>query len=114
MKKLKGGVSRTETNIEATKRQLGEWKKETASREYRADCFALMAKLGTISRQEYLEGMIELDAKYPDRGWRQAADELERYYFEQGLSLKEKRRPEETQVSQQLSEMIREIRERAV
>lgn len=70
-------------------KDIHQWKFQAASTKYVLESMAILNAAQTATRQEYLEMMLEMDGKYPGRGWRQVMDELHKFYFARGLSLKE-------------------------
>ena len=65
------------------------WKRKAAPTEYVEASLKLLNSAGKMTRQAYLEQFLEVEEKYPGRGWKEQMDELEAFYFKQGLSLKE-------------------------
>jgi hypothetical protein len=69
--------------------QIEKWKREMASPEYAAASFKILHAAGKVTRQEYLEMMLEMEEKYPGYGWREQMDELEAFYCKYNLALKD-------------------------
>jgi hypothetical protein len=60
--------------------QLDKWKRDAASPEYAAAAFKILNSAGKISRQKYLEAMLDMDLKFPGHGWGSQVDELAKFY----------------------------------
>ena len=69
--------------------EWGRWKREVADPVYYRAAMEVLNSAGKVTRQKYLEMLLEMEEKYPGRGWRQQMDELEAFCFKHGLALKE-------------------------
>ncbi len=67
--------------------QLERWKRDTAKPEYGLPAIKIWNSIGKVTRQEYLESMLEMEEKFPGRGWKEAVDDLEKFYFDNNLPL---------------------------
>jgi hypothetical protein len=67
--------------------QLDKWRRESAPPEYATQAFKILHSPGKITRQQYLELFLDMESKYPGRGWRRQMDELEQFYFDNHLPL---------------------------
>jgi hypothetical protein len=70
-------------------KQIERWKREAAKPEYAIPAFKILNSAGKATRQAYLEMMLEMTEKFPGYGWKEQMDELEKFYADRGLSLKE-------------------------
>jgi hypothetical protein len=71
-------------------KQLDRWKYQAAKPEEAAAGMRVLKLAGKVTRLKFLEAMFEMDEKQPGRGWREATDELEKFYLDRGLNLAEK------------------------
>ena len=70
-------------------KDIHQWRYEAAKIEYVLQSMAILNAAQTATRQEYLEMLLDMDEKYPGRGWREVMNELDKFYCDRGLSLKE-------------------------
>ena len=80
-KKPKGESLRIAINV---------WHKNVAGPEYHAAASNVLRACGNVSRERYLELFLEMEEKYPARGWKEQMDELYKFYRDKGLNLKTK------------------------
>ena len=73
-------------------RALDVWQRNSAGPEYAAASFRVLSSAGKVTRQKYLEMLLDMEENYPGRGWKEQMDELERFYFKYGLKLSERPR----------------------
>lgn len=80
--------------------QWERWKREAAGWDYVQDAARVVhvddngnvhAACATVTRQQYLEMMLDMESKHPGVGWKEAADELHRFYYDQRLALNGRR-----------------------
>lgn len=85
---------RTTRPPERTERPLNkdfaQWRREAARADMSLEGVKILKAVGKVTRQAFLEMLLEMEGKYPGKGWRQAMDDLEGFYCERGLSLKER------------------------
>lgn len=65
------------------------WKREAAKPNYAIPAFKILKSAGKVTRQRYLEMMLEMEERFPGRGWHEQMDELEAYYHKHNLPLKD-------------------------
>jgi len=65
------------------------WKREAAGPAYAEAAQTVLNAAGKVTRQVYLEMILQMDSLYPGRGWREQMDDLEAFYFKHELSIKE-------------------------
>jgi len=69
--------------------QWEKWKREAASLEYAEAAMMVLNAAGKVTRQKYLEMMLEMEEKFPGRGWREQMDSLEAFYYKEKMVLKD-------------------------
>lgn len=78
-----------QTEIRAGLKQLGAWAYLAAGPEYHEAGMAVLGSAGKLTRVAYLEMMLDMETRFPGRGWKEQLDELEVFYFKHGLAIKE-------------------------
>lgn len=69
--------------------EWNRWKREAASPEYVAASFEVIFTAGKLTRQGFLEMMLNMDELHPGSGWCEQMNELEALYCKYNLALKE-------------------------